>query len=89
MKQNGSGNWPTVENPLHIPAGKCTVGFISDGSGTEWGWQLTAASASEHGRQVATENGWAAAKAAAENDHTEVVELLRELGVTEDEVMAH
>ena len=46
-RDGSSQNWPTLENPLRIPAGKCAVSFNSDGSNNDWGWKLLACSASE------------------------------------------
>ena len=46
-REGSSRNWPTKENPLRIPAGKCVVSFNSDASNNDWGWKLLACSASE------------------------------------------
>jgi hypothetical protein len=73
-----SHNWPTIDNPLHIPAGKCTVGFVSDGYINDWGWRLTAASASEHAKQRTSTAVNAAVDLAKEKGHTAWVALLEE-----------
>jgi len=77
-KDGSSGNWPTFDNPLHIPAGKCTVGFVSDGSNNDWGWRLTAASASEHAKRCLVAPMKAALGLAKEKGHTACVALLEE-----------
>ena len=75
---SSSGNWPTIDNPLHIPAGKCTVGFVSGRFGNDWGWRLTAASASEHAKQRPIGAVNAAVDLAKEKGHTACVALLEE-----------
>ena len=71
-------NWPTIDNPLHILAGKCTVGFVSDGFSNDWGWRLTAASTSEHAKQRTGTAVKAALDLAKNNGHASCVALLEE-----------
>jgi len=49
---NSSKNWPTLKEPLTIPASKCTITFNSDGSDNDWGWKLFACSPEEHAKKM-------------------------------------